>query len=359
MTKLPVNLLEFEAIARGKLPAMVFGYYVSGSDDQVTLRDNREAFNRIRLRPHYMRGVEYLDTTTNVLGHTLPYPFMVAPMGFMAMAHPDGELAMARATTKHNIPMVLSTMSNYKMEDVAAASDGLKLFQLYIYNNRAVTEALVKRAENAGFKALVLTVDVPVLGRREADIHNGFHLPEGLIAGNLEGNEMKAINPAHAESGLSAYINELWENNLSWEHLDWLKSVTDMPILLKGILRGDDAQLALEHGVDGIIVSNHGGRQLDTAPAPIDVLQEIVDVVDGRVDVLMDGGVRRGTDIIKALAMGAKAVLVGRPMMYALAYDGEAGVNHALDLLTTEFETAMRLCGTRNLTEITPDLLMY
>lgn len=359
MTKTPVNLSDFESLVKENLPQMVYGYYVSGSDDEITLRDNRNAFSRIRLRPHYMRGVEHRITKTTILGEEWAYPIGIAPMGFMQMAHPDGELAIARAAANHNITMTLSTMSNYKIEDVGAATDFRKWFQLYVYKDRAVTEALVKRAEEAGFKALVLTVDVPVLGRREADIHNGFHLPDGLIAGNLMGDEMAAIRPASAESGLAAYIVDLWETNLSWEHMTWLKSITDMPILVKGILRGDDAQRAIEHGADGIIVSNHGGRQLDTAPATIDVLQDITDAVAGQVDVLMDGGVRRGTDIIKALAMGANAVLLGRPIMWSLAYDGEAGVNLALALIINELEVAMALCGCRNLEEITPDLLMF
>lgn len=355
----PVNLHEFEALAKDKLSPMAYAYYSSGADDEVTLRDNQAAFERIRLRPRYLRGVEHIDTTTRILGHILPYPLLVAPMAFMAMAHADGELAMARATAKHNIPMVLSTMSNYSLERVQAASDSIKFFQLYVYKDKPLTEALVRRADAAGYDALVLTIDAPVLGKRKASLYSGFQLPQGLIAANLMGEEMQAMLVGLSKNTTGSTIDTLREANLNWKHIAWLKSLTDMPIFVKGALRGDDAQLAIEHGVDGVIVSNHGGRQLDTAPATIDVLEEIVTAVGDEVDILLDGGVRRGTDIIKAMAMGVKAVLIGRPMMYALAYDGENGVNHALDLITTELETAMRLCGCRNLAEITPDLLMF
>ena len=356
---IPVNLHEFEALAKSKLSPMACAYYASGADDEATLRDNRAAFERIRLRPRYMRGVEHIDTSTQFLEHTLPYPLLVAPMAFMAMAHPEGELAMARATAKHHIPMVLSTMSNYSLEKVQNASDGIKFFQLYVYKDKPLTEALVKRADATGYNALVLTIDAPVLGKRKASLYSGFQLPQGLIAANLMGDEMQAMLVGLAKNTSGSTIDTLREANLNWEHIAWLKSLTDMPIFIKGVLRGDDARLAVEHGVDGIIVSNHGGRQLDTSPATIDVLQEVVGAVANKVDVLVDGGVRRGTDIIKAIALGAKAVLIGRPMLYALACDGEDGVHHALDLITTEFETAMRLCGCRNLAEITPDLLMF
>jgi 4-hydroxymandelate oxidase len=357
-TQPPVNLLEFEALAKDNLPRMVYGYYVSGSDDQVTLRDNRTAFQRMRLRPRMMRGVRQRTMQTTVLGEAWPAPLMIAPMGFMGMAHPDGELAMARAAARHDIPMMVSTMGNYKLEDVYAAGSGQKWFQLYVYKNRAVTEKLVERAEQAGYKALVVTVDVPVLGRREADIKNKFHLPDGLTAANLMGAEMEAIGEAERDSGLAAYIKALQEDNLTWDDIDWLRSITQLPVLVKGVLRGDDALLALEHGAAGIVVSNHGGRQLDTSPATIDVVQEVAGAVDGRAAVLLDGGVRRGTDIVKALALGADAVLIGRPMMWALAYDGEDGVSLALELILNEFYDALALCGCNSVDEITPDLVL-
>jgi len=354
---IPLNLNDFEALAKPKLQEMVYGYYVSGSDEQVTLSDNRQAYNSIKLRPRMLAGVGQRDTSTRVLGQQLSSPVMIAPMGFMQLAHPDGELAMARAAASRQVPMILSTAANHTIEQVAGASDGLKWFQLYVYKDRAVTQRLVERAEQAGYQALVLTVDVPVLGRREADIRTGFHLPDGLTMANLMGDEMADIRHVVGDSGLNAYLKGLWDANLDWSIIAWLKSITSMPILVKGILRGDDALLALDHGADGIIVSNHGGRQLDTAPATIMVLQEIVDAVAGRADILLDGGIRRGTDIIKALAIGAKAVLIGRPMMWALAYEGQAGVEYALDLILAELDNAMALCGCPSIVEITPDLL--
>jgi 4-hydroxymandelate oxidase len=354
----PLNLLEFEPLAKDKLPKMVHGYYVSGSDDQITLRDNRTAFQRIRLRPRMLVGVRDRTMQTTVLGETWSAPLMIAPMAFMGMAHPDGELAMARAAGRHNVPMMVSTMGNYKLEDVYAAGNGQKWFQLYVYKDRAVTRELVERAENTGYRALVVTVDVPVLGRREADIRNKFHLPDGLTAANLMSDEMQTIGEADRDSGLATYMKTLQEDHLTWDDIDWLRSITDLPVLVKGVLRGDDALLALEHGAAGVVVSNHGGRQLDTSPATIDVVQEVADAVGGRAAVLLDGGVRRGTDIIKALAFGADAVLIGRPMMWALAYNGEDGVSLALEMILNEFSDAMALCGCNTVEDITPDLIL-
>ncbi|MEL6527138.1 MAG: alpha-hydroxy acid oxidase [Chloroflexota bacterium] len=354
----PLNLHEFEPLAREKLPKMVYGYYVSGSDDEVAVNQNREAYNRIKMRPRMMRGVATRDTSVEVLGKRIPFPVIIAPMGFMGLAHEDGELGMARAASAKGIPMILSTASNHTIEQVAEAKPDTKWFQLYVYKDRHVTEKLVQRAEAAGYEALVLTVDVPVLGKREADIRNGFHLPEGYTRANLIGDEMSEMLPVKDESGLNAYLRDTWDSGLEWGIIDWLKTITDMPILVKGVLRGDDAQIAVEYGASGVIVSNHGGRQLDSAPAPIDVLQEVVDAVDGRADVLMDGGVRRGTDIAKALCMGAKAVLIGRPMMWSLAYDGQAGVEYALELIAEEFDNGLAQCGCKSTDDLTPDLLM-
>jgi len=354
----PLNLLEFETFAKNKLQKMVYGYYVGGSDDEVTLKDNREAFNRIKLRPRMLVGVADRDTSVTVVGQKLSHPIMIAPMAFMKLAHEDGELAMIRAATNKQIPMILSTAANHTIEDVASAANGKRWFQLYVYKDRQVTERLVKRAEDAGYEALVVTVDVPVAGRREADIRNSFYLPDGYTAANLMNDELANVQAVSGDSALNAYIAKLWDSGLDWTVIDWLKTITNMPVLVKGILRGDDAQIAIEHGADGIVVSNHGGRQLDTAPATIDVLQEVVDAVNGQADVLLDGGIRRGTDIIKALAMGAKAVLIGRPMMWALAYNGQAGVELALDLIIAEFDSAMALCGCRSIAEVTPDLLL-
>ena len=353
----PLNLMAYEPLARSRLPEMAFGYYVSGADDEVTLHDNRTAYDRIRLAPHMLRGVGQRHTSVEILGQKYAAPIMVAPMAFMRMAHPDGEAAVAASVTQHGLGMTLSTMSTTTLEEVAKAADSRLWFQLYVYRDRAITESLVKRAETAGYRALVVTVDTPLLGRREADVRNNFHLPEGLQAANLQGPATEDVGEARNESGLAAYVASLWDSDLDWKSIEWLRSITSLPILLKGILRADDARLAIEHGASGIIVSNHGGRQLDTAPATIDALPAVADEVAGRIPVLLDGGIRRGTDVVKALCYGADAVMVGRPVMWALAVDGRAGVDHVFDMLLRELDLAMALCGCRSIDELTRDLI--
>lgn len=353
-----VNLMDFEAPAQAVLDKMVHGYYVSGSDDEITLQENRAAFARLRLRPRMLRGVAQRDMRVTVLGQEHATPLMIAPMALQRMAHPEGELAVTRAAAARGITNVLSTMSSTSLEDVAAVPNAPLWFQLYVYKDRDVVRDMVQRAEESGYSALVLTVDTPLLGKREADIRNGFGAPAGIKAANLKSEYMGNINVAEGDSALAKYWREiLREGGLTWGDVDWLASITKMPLLLKGILRGDDALIAVEHGAKGIIVSNHGGRQLDTAPATIDVLEEVVQAVGGRLDVLLDGGVRRGTDVLKALALGAKAVLVGRPILWALAVAGEAGVAHALDILLNEIDLNMALCGCHTTADITRDLV--
>lgn len=342
----PLNLLDYEPLAREGLSQMVFDYYAGGANDEITLRENHAAYDRLQLRPRMMRGTAQRDLTTTVLGQAMNVPILIAPMAFMKMAHPDGELAVARAAAKHGLHMVVSTSATCSLEAVAeSAPQGKRWFQLYVDKDRGLTQSLVERAEAAGYQAIVLTVDRPLLGRREADLRNGFHLPPGLEMAN------------YRRKGVEAYNSESLEDNLTWEILDWLRSITRLPVLVKGVLRSDDATITLEHGAAGIIVSNHGARQLDTAPATIEVLPEIIKAVDGKADVLVDGGILRGTDIIKALALGAKAVLLGRPVLWGLALDGEAGVSHMLDLLIAEFDLAMALCGCKSVAEVTEDLI--
>ncbi len=355
----PINLHELEALARPKLDPMVYGYYSSGANDEVTLKENIRAFERITLYPRVLQGVSERILKTKILGKEFQVPLLIAPMALQRMAHDEGEVAMTRAGSKYGVGMVLSTMSSISIEEVAQASSKSPLwFQLYVYKDRKVVRDMVQRAEKSGYEALVLTVDTPLLGRREADIRNNFHMPEGIKAANLKEEYFSNIDKASGDSALAKYWREiLREGGLTWDDVDWLKSITKMPLLLKGVLRADDARRSLAHGVDGIIVSNHGGRQLDTSPATIDALERIVQAVDGKADVLLDGGIRRGTDIIKALALGAKGVLVGRPMLWALAYNGQAGVEHALQLLLEELDLAMALCGCKNIEDITRDLV--
>jgi 4-hydroxymandelate oxidase len=345
-TQLPVNLMEYEPLARENLSQMVFEYYAGGANDEVTLRENLAAYQRLFLRPRMMRGVAQRTHETSILGQSMRAPLLIAPMAFMKMAHEDGEAAVARAAAARGLTMVVSTSATMSLQDVAAsAPGGNHWFQLYVETDRAHTQELIQRAEAAGYTALVVTVDRPVLGRREADIRNNFRLPPHLKMGNLNVTSWEAYRSADLEE------------NLKWEDVDWLCSITRLPILLKGILRGDDARCALDHGAAGVIVSNHGGRQLDGVQSALDALPEITAAVGDKMAVLADGGIRRGTDMVKALARGAQAVLLGRPVLWGLAVDGEAGVGRVLDLLLAEFDLALALCGCRSPQDITPDLI--
>jgi 4-hydroxymandelate oxidase len=357
-----VEIGDFEAIARERISKMAYDYYAGGANDEITLHENGIAFERIQLMPRMLVDVSRRDLSTSVLGMSIPMPLMIAPTAFQRMAHPDGELATARASAKLGIPMGLSTIASTSMEDVAAASrevnpDHIRFYQLYVYKDRGVTRSLVQRAEAAGYKALALTVDTPTFGRRYHDVRNQFHLPEGITVANFESLDFESLDEVPGESGLVAYANSLFDPSLTWADVAWLKSITRLPVLVKGVLRPDDAVRAVESGVDGIIVSNHGGRQLDTVPATIEVLPKIVEVVQGRAEIWLDGGVRRGTDILKAVALGARAVLIGRPVLWGLATDGQVGVEHILTLLREEFDLAMMLSGCATVDDITPDLI--
>lgn len=284
-------------------------------------------------------------------------PVLIAPTAFHALANSEGEKATARAAARANTIMVLSTLSNFSIEEVMAETKGNVWFQLYVYRDRGVTRDLVERAERAGCKALVFTVDSPLLGRRERDVRNRFHLPAGLSVGNVRSARLENLPEKAHESGLAAYIASLYDTSLSWKDVDWLCSITKLPVLLKGILRGDDTRRAIEHGASGIVVSNHGGRQLDGTIATLDALPEVVEAAGDRATVLIDGGVRRGTDVLKAIASGAQAVLLGRPVLWGLAADGEAGVLRVLDMLRGELDLAMALAGCPSIEAITSDLL--
>jgi len=353
----PINLFEYERLAKARMTQMAFDYYASGAMDGITVQANHEAFNEILLRNRVLCGVGNRDTSTTVLGHHVSMPLLIAPSAFHCLAHPVGERGTAAAAAAAGVIYVMSTMSTTKMEEVAQLSTGPRWFQLYIYKDRGVTRSLVERAEAAGFTALELTADVPVLGQREADVRNHFHLPDGLTAANLVDPQLGHVPDMPGESGFAAYVARLQDGNLTWNDVEWLRSQTRLPVLVKGIGRGDDAKRAIDCGAAGIIVSNHGGRQLDTARPTIHALPEVVEAVAGRVEILMDGGIRRGTDILKALALGARAVQVGRPVLWGLAADGEAGARHVLELLHTEFDLALAMCGCHNVAEVTQDLI--
>jgi len=356
VSDLPINLLELKAAAEAKLDRNAFDYYASGAHDEITLGRNRAAFDELVMRYRVLVDVSGRDPKTEVLGTPLSMPVMIAPTAFQRMAHPEGELATARAAATAGIAMINSTLSNTPIEEVVAAGSAPVWFQLYVYEDRAETEALVKRAEAAGAQALVLTVDAPLLGTRERDRRNHFTLPPGLRVANMTAAG-KGDLPQVADSGLAAYFAQMLDPSLTFEDLAWLKSVTKLPLWVKGVVRADDAVRCVEHGADGVVVSNHGGRQLDTSIATIEALPAIAEAVDGRVPLLLDGGVRRGTDVLKALALGAQAVLIGRPVLWALAVAGQRGVEHALAILREEIDLAMALAGCADVHAVTRDLL--
>lgn len=331
-TVVVVNLDDIENEAKKKLPKSAFDYYRSGATNELTLGENELAFQRILIRPRVLANdVSRRSTSTTVQGISISFPVCVAPTAMQKMANEMGEIANALACQSEQTIMTLSTISTTSMEDVARSTpNSPKFFQLYIYKNRDLTRQLVGRAEQAGYRALVLTVDTPFMGQRYADERNRFTLPANLRMANFqkdleESNRIQRLQNDDSDdkptSGLTEYTSELFDQSLTWNDVRWLKSITRLPIITKGIMTPEDALIALEHNVDGIWVSNHGGRQLDTVPATIDVLPDIVNVVRGRCEVYLDGGIRRGTDIFKAIALGARAVFIGRPMVYGLAFN--------------------------------------
>jgi 4-hydroxymandelate oxidase len=352
-----INVYDYETAASAKLHKMVYDYYASGAHDEITLRDNHVAYDRIKLKYRVLRDISRRTLSTNVLGEQVSMPVLIVPTAFQRMAHPDGEVATARAAGAVGTIMVLSTLSNSSIEEVVSAASGPVWFQLYVYKDREATAGLVHRAEDAGCKAIVVTVDALLWGRRERDVRNRFQLPEGLSVKNLMPAGKEQFPKEVADSGLAAYMASMIDQSLTWKVTEWLRSITHLPVLIKGVIRADDAVKAVDHGASGIIVSNHGGRQLDTSPATVEVLPEIVSAVADKIEVLIDGGIRRGTDVVKAIALGAKAVLVGRPILWGLAVDGEQGVARVLEILRNEFDLAMGLCGCSSVNQIQSDLI--
>jgi 4-hydroxymandelate oxidase len=353
----PVNVMEFEALARERMDPSAFDYYTGGAGDERTLAENRAAFARVWLRPRVLTGVSTVDLATTWLGERVAMPMGLAPTAFNRLSHPEGEAAAARAAGAMGLLMCSSTIASSTLEEVAEASTGPLWFQLYVYRDRDVTRDLVHRAEAAGYRALVLTVDTPRLGRRERDVRNRFTLPEGVSMRNLEKYFIVDAARWSATSSFTEYVHRMLDDSLTWESVSWLRSITRLPVLIKGILSAEDAALSVEHGAAGVIVSNHGGRQLDGAMATLDALPHVVEAVDSRGCVLLDGGVRRGVDILAALALGAQGVLIGRPYLWALAADGEAGVRAMLEIFRRELELAMALTGCATIAAVSRDLL--
>jgi isopentenyl diphosphate isomerase/L-lactate dehydrogenase-like FMN-dependent dehydrogenase len=341
-----VNVDDFEQAARARLEPGAFGYFAGGAGDEHTLHGNSTAFERWHLRPRVLVDVATVSTAATVLGTEIAFPLLVAPTAFQRLADPEGELATARAAAAAGTIMTLSTLSSVSPGELAAAAPGApQWFQLYWSTDRGFTKELVESAAEAGHSALVLTVDFPVAGRRERDLRASFALPDDLPLPNL---------PVRIErEDFHANLGSIVDSTLTWRDLEWLRSCSPLPLVLKGILTAEDALLAAEHGAAAVIVSNHGGRQLDGVPPTLDALPEVVEAVGERVEVLFDGGIRRGTDVLKALALGARAAMSGRAVLWGLAAGGEEGARQVLELLRAEIEVGLKLLGCASSAEVT------
>lgn len=372
------NVGDLRKVAKRRLPASLFGYIDGGSDDERTLRGNTSSFDQYQLLQRALVDVSHLDLTTTVLGQKIDWPVICAPTGMTRMFHYQGEKAVAREAARAGTFYSLSTLSTTSIEDVGAETDGPKMFQVYVHRDRELSREFVQRAKTAGFNALCLTVDLPAHGNRERDLRTGMTLPPKLTIKSildvlihpewvyrfLTGDPIVLANVAHKiregtgeVSNLLQYVSNQFDPSVTWKDAEWIMSEWGGPFALKGIMSVEDAKKAVEIGASAIIISNHGGRQLDSSPAPFDVLPEIVDAVGGQIEIILDGGIRRGTHVLKAMALGANACMIGRPYLYGLAAGGQQGVARALDLLRTEIELDMKLMGCRNLSEVTSGCL--
>jgi len=367
------SVADLRAISRRRLPGGVFDYIDGGAEDEIAMARNIRAFRRLEFHPRVLQAVGETDPSTMLLGAPLAFPLVLAPTGFTRIAHPEGELAVARAAQRAGIPYALSTLGTRSIEEVAAVSSGRLWFQVYVWRDRGLVEEMVARAAAAGYEALCLTVDATVIGRRERDVRRGFTLPpklglETIIDGILHpswtwafarSEPIKFANVTGESVGdgtdavsLAEYVNGQFDPGLSWRDLEWLRSVWDGPIVIKGIQAVEDAVVAATEGADAIVVSNHGGRQLDSAPATLDLIPPIVDAVGDRLEVVVDGGVRRGADIVKALALGARAAMAGRAYLYGLGAGGERGVDHVLAMLDADVRRTMALIGAATVADL-------
>jgi lactate 2-monooxygenase len=361
---MPIAFEDWEARARAALPDGPYWYVAGGAGAGDTMRGNREAFSHWQIRPRVARDVSARDIGVTLFGKRLRSPFLLAPVGVQGILHSEGELAVARAATSTGTPFILSNVSSFTIEQVAtAAGDGLRWFQLYPGKNREVMRSALSRAEGAGYSAIVVTLDTTMLGWREWDLTNSYlpFLQGQGIANYVSDPVFRCLLPKPPEedprSAVTLMLSLFANPQFTWDDVDWLREATKLPLLLKGITDADDAATAIDHGVDGIIVSNHGGRQVDGAIAALDALPEVWESVDGRVPVLFDSGVRRGADVLKAIALGASAVLIGRPYAYALASDGEAGVRHVIRTLTADIDITLALSGRTSMEELDRSLL--
>jgi L-lactate dehydrogenase (cytochrome) len=368
------SVADLRTIARRRLPRGVFDYIDGGAEDERTMAANAAAFGAVTFRPRVLRDVGDVDPSTTLLGRRLPLPLVLAPTGFTRIADPDGELAVARAAARAGLPYTLSTLSTRSIEEVAAIGAGPKWFQVYVWRDRGLVKEMIGRAATAGYEALVLTVDTAVLGRRERDVRRGFSLPptiglSTLVDGALHpgwtwrflrSDPIRFANVRDAASigdgstavTLSEYVNTQFDPGLSWRDVEWMRSVWAGPLVIKGVQTVDDARLAADAGVEAIALSNHGGRQLDSAPATLDLVAPVADAVGDRLEIICDGGVRRGSDIVKAVALGARACMAGRAYLYGLGAAGERGVDHVLGLLDADVRRTMALVGASSVADL-------
>ena len=378
------NVDDLRRLAKRRLPRGVFDYIDGAAEDERTMAANRAGFADLTFCPRVLTGVGEPDPSTTLLGETIPLPLVVAPTGFTRLAHSEGELAVARAAARAGLPYTLSTLGTYSIEDVAAVNDAIKWFQVYLFRDRGLVRDMVQRAAAAGYRAIMPTVDTAVFGRRERDVRRGFSLPPKIGLGTLLDG---AVHPAwtwdfvradpirfanvtgvtadgeHIDGTtaitLAEYVNAQFDSTLTWDDIDWLRTCWDGPIVVKGIQSVADARIAADRGIEAIVISNHGGRQLDGSPATIDLVAPVVDAVGDRIEVLVDGGIRRGSDVVKAVALGAKAALIGRAYFYALGAAGERGVDHVLALFDADVRRTMALIGARSVKELDRDLLHH
>jgi L-lactate dehydrogenase (cytochrome) len=373
------SVADLRAIARRRLPRGVFDYIDGGAEDERTMAANAAAFAAVTFRPRVLRDVGEVDPSTTLLGRPLPLPLVLAPTGFSRIADPDGELAVARAAARAGLPYTLSTLSTRSIEEVAAAGAGPKWFQVYVWRDRGLVKEMIGRAATAGYEALVLTVDTAVLGRRERDVRRGFSLPptiglSTLVDGALHPGwtwrflrsdpirfanvrDDAGVGDGSTAVTLSEYVNTQFDPGLSWRDVEWMRSVWAGPLVIKGVQTVDDARLAGDAGVEAIALSNHGGRQLDSAPATLDLVAPVADAVGDRLEIICDGGVRRGSDIVKAVALGARACMAGRAYLYGLGAGGERGVDHVLGLLGADVRRTMALVGASSVAELGRELV--
>lgn len=356
----PINLFDFEALASKKIERVEWDYIAGGATDEITLRRTRSAYDHIALRPRVLTGTAAVDLSTTVLGHKIAAPFMTSPAGGHGKAHPDAELATARAAAKFGTIMSMSANGTYTLEQVAETVDGPRFYQCYFYRNRETMAGMVKRAEAAGYNALIVTLDSSWPSKRERNIRNDYG-NRNRPRPNYTPEQIREAEQMAAKVKFDAGLTSRGQNDpgATWDDLKWLREITDMPIVFKGILTAEDASIAAAYGLNGIIVSNHGGRNLDTAITTIEALPEIAEAAGDKVEVYLDGGIRRGADVVKALALGAKAVMFGRPIFWGLSYDGADGLYGLMEVLRDEIESTMVLCGRPNVASLDSTLIRH